>query len=275
MKKKKVGIYLLVIFIAVIVVFPFYWMLVTSLQERGSLLISPPKLFPDLKRINLSAYFTIIRKYPVMRWFFNSLYVSIFSTISTLIISTMAGYSISRYRSKFNTIIGISLLIIRMLPGTLLIVPFYIIFQHLGLINNFLSLIIGNVAFTIPFATWMIKGFFDAIPVSIEDAALIDGCTPLQAIWKIILPLTAPGLAATAIYAIILSWCEFLMAKTFMIGSDSWTISVGISSLIGEHVIIWNELMAGAVFSIVPVMVLFLMFEKYLVSGMTAGAVKQ
>lgn len=274
MEKRKVSIYILVIFISVILVFPFYWMLVTSLTGRGSLLFSP-QLLPDIKDIDLSAYFNIINKKPIIKWFFNSFYVALFSTICTLIISILAAYSLSRYSSKFNRLTGYSMLIIRMLPGTLLIVPFYIIFQRLGLINNHLSLIIGNVAFITPFAVWMMKGFFDGIPVSLEEAAQIDGCTPLQAIWKVILPLTAPGLSATAIYSIILSWSEFLMARTFLTGQDAWTITVGISSLMGEHIIIWNELMAGGLISIVPVMIAFVILEKYLVSGMTAGAVKQ
>ena len=279
MKRGKVisiiSIYILVIFISVILVFPFYWMLVTSLMSRGSSLTYPPQFLPNIKEIDLSAYFNIINKKFVIRWFLNSLYVALFSTICTIIVSSLAAYSISRYSSKFNRLMGYSLLIIKMLPGTVLIIPFYIIFLRLGLIDNHLSLIIGNVAFITPFATWMMKAFFDGIPVSLEEAAQIDGCTPLQAIWKVTLPLTAPGLSATAIYAIVLSWNEFLLAKTFLTGQDTWTITVGVSSLLGEYVILWNEIMAGGLISIVPVIIAFFILEKYLVSGMTAGSVKQ
>ncbi len=275
MKRYKVGLYFLVIFISIILIFPFYWMLITSLLDRGSLLTYPPQLLPNLKEINLSAYFNALSEKPIIKWFFNSSYVALFSTICTLIISSLAAYSISRYSSKFNRLMGYSLLVIRMLPGTLLIVPFYIIFKKLGLINTHLSLIIVNVASITPFATWMMKGFFDGIPVSLEESAQIDGCTPFQAIWKITLPLTAPGLSAVAVYSIIISWSEFLFARTFLTGQDTWTITVGISSLIGEHVIIWNELMAGALISTIPVIIAFVMLEKYIVAGMTAGAVKQ
>ncbi len=274
-KNPSLWFYLLVIATCIVLIFPIYWMVVTSLLKRGTLLTYPPKLFPGLGDIHLEPYFNVVKQNSLMNWFFNSTVITFFSTLFSLIISTFAAYSLSRYQSACNRLMGYCLLIIRMLPGTLMIIPLYMIFQKMGLLNNKLALVIGNVAFITPFAVWMMKGYFDGIPGSLEESAQIDGCTLLQSIWKIILPLTAPGLAATTIYSAMLSWDEFLLAKTFMTGQDSWTITVGITSLIGEHVVIWDELMAMAVLSIIPILILFVILEKYLVSGLTGGAVKQ
>jgi multiple sugar transport system permease protein len=272
---KRFCFYLTVVATCLILVFPLYWVVVTSLLKREVLLAYPPKILPGLKDIHLLPYMNVLKQKALLNWFINSAVVTFFSTAFSLAISMFAAYSLSRYKSWGNRLMGYSLLIIRMLPGTLMIIPLYIIFQKMGLLNNKLSLIIGNVACIIPFAVWMMKGYFDGIPVSLEESAQIDGCTLLQSIWKVILPLTAPGLAATMIYSAMLSWDEFLFAKTFMTGQDSWTITVGITSLIGEHVVIWDEMMAMTIFSILPILILFVILEKYLVSGLTGGAVKQ
>ncbi len=272
---RRVYFYLLVIATCIVLAFPLYWMVITSILKRGSLLAYPPKILPGLNDIHLEPYLNVIKQKSLINWFFNSTVVTFFSTLFSLLVSMFAAYSLSRYKSVGSRLMGYCLLIIRMLPGTLMIIPLYMIFQRMGLLNNKLSLIIGNVAFITPFAVWMMKGYFDGIPVSLEESAQIDGCTLFQSIWKVIMPLTAPGLAATTIYSAMLSWDEFLFAKTFMTGQDSWTITVGITSLIGEHVVIWDEMMAMAVFSILPILILFILLERHLVSGLTGGAVKQ
>lgn len=267
--------YVSLVAILVILLFPIYWMIVTSFLQRDALLSSPPPLLPKMRDLQLKTYLNVVNQRPLLRWLYNSFVVALFSSVFSLVVSVFAGYSISRFPTRFNHSMGYFLLVARMLPSTLLVIPLYIIFSRLGLIDNFLSLIIGNIAFITPFATWMLKAFFDSIPVSLEEAAQIDGCTHLQALWKIVFPLCLPGVAATEIYAAILSWSEFLFAKTFMTGQESWTVTVGIASLRGEHVVLWDELMATTFISIVPIIVVFIFLEKYLISSMTAGAVKQ
>lgn len=194
--------------------------------------------------------------------------------ILSIIVSVMAAYSMSRFKYRSTNFLGFFLLVVRMLPETLLVVPLYMMFTGMRLINNFASLIISNITFIIPFATWMMKGYFDSIPITLEEAARIDGCSRVQAVRKVIVPLATPGIAATATYSAILGWSEFLFARTFITKPEKWTMTVGISSLMGEYTIIWGEIMAAAVISILPIALVFIFLEKYMVAGVTAGAVK-
>jgi multiple sugar transport system permease protein len=161
-----------------------------------------------------------------------------------------------------------------MLPGALLAIPLYVIFFRIRLVNNLFSLVIANVAYIIPFGTWMMKGFFDTIPYELEEAAHIDGCSILGSLWKVTFPLSAPGLAATAIYCAIMSWSEFLFAKTFMSGGPNLTLTVGATTFIGEMKVNWNDLMAVSLLGTIPLIIAFVWLEKYLVTGLTGGAIK-
>lgn len=273
-KTRNILFYVVLIAICTILFFPLYWMIVSSLIDRGSLL-NATSIIPSFKSLTLEAYNTIITKKPIFKWFLNSTVVALFTIFISMIVATLAAYSLSRFKSVINNSMGFLLLLVRMLPETLLIIPLYVIFIRIGLIDNHISLIISNIAFIVPFSTWMMKGFFDGIPTSLEEAAMIDGCTLLQSVTKVVLPLTKPGLAATGIYSAVLTWSEFLFARTFMTKPEFWTITVGIQSLIGEHVVLWGEIMAAAVIGILPILILFIFMQKYIVSGMTSGAVKQ
>lgn len=270
----RIALYTTLIVTTLILIFPLYWMLVTAITPKNSLLNST-SLFPDLSMVTLDNFRAIIKNGQIFTWFFNSAGVTIISTSLAVCISTVAAYSMSRFRYFANNALGFFLLIIRMLPETLLVVPLYIIFSKIGLINSHWSLIISDATFVIPFASWMMKGFFDTIPLSLEEAARIDGCSMLQAARRVVLPLTIPGLAAVGIYSAILNWSEFLFARTFITQPSKWMLTVGISSFLGEHVIVWGEIMAAAALSIAPIIFLFIFLVKYLVSGLTAGAVKE
>jgi multiple sugar transport system permease protein len=189
-----------------------------------------------------------------------------------MVISTLAGYSLSRYAVPGSRGMGIFLLTSRMLPSTLLVIPLFVFFRQLGVINDLRSVIIANTTFTIPFATWMLKGYFDSVPKELEEAAMIDGCNPLSALAQVVLPISAPGLAATALYSIILAWDEFLFARTFLTSNSVWTVTVGLGSFKGEYITYWNEVMAAALIGTVPIILAFLFLERYLVSGLAAGA---
>lgn len=258
---------------AVILAFPLYWMLITAFTQR-SYLLENSNVLPQFKYFTLENFSTILKTQPILTWFINSLYVTVFSTFLAIIVSTMAGYSMSRFKYFSTNLLGFFLLIVRMLPETLLVVPLYIMFSKSGLINNYASLIISNITFVIPFASWMMKSYFDGIPYSLEESARIDGCNRFQAVRRVVLPLTKTGLAATATYSAILCWSEFLFSRTFMMQPVKWTITVGISSLIGEYTIIWGEIMAATAISIIPIALIFIFLEKYMVAGVTSGAVK-
>lgn len=265
--------YALIIIAVVVLAFPLYWMVVTSFTTRSALLENV-RVLPKLGNMTWSNFTKILDAHPILTWFGNSIFVTAFSTVVAIIVSTMAAYSMSRYKYKSTNFLGFFLLVVRMLPETLLVVPLYMMFTNMKLINNYASLIISNITFIIPFSTWMMKGYFDSIPHTLEEAARIDGCSRLQAVRRVIVPLAAPGIAATATYSAILGWSEFLFARTFITQPGKWTITVGISSLMGEYTIIWGEVMAAAAISIIPIALVFIFLEKYMVAGVTAGAVK-
>ena len=264
--------YAALIILILIFIFPLYWMVVTALTPKGSLL-ETSSIFP--KTITFDNFLKIISGGQLPIWFRNSAVVTLLSTTIAITISSLAAYSISRFRYFANNALGFFLLIVRMLPETLLIVPLYIIFSKLGLIDSLASLVISDVTFVIPFATWMMKGFFDTIPISLEEAAQIDGCSMFQAARRVILPLTVSGLAAVGIYSAILNWSEYLFARTMITSPQKWMITVGISSYLGEHMIVWGEIMAAAALSVLPIIFVFTFLIKYLISGMTTGAVKE
>jgi multiple sugar transport system permease protein len=217
----------------------------------------------------------VFRRRPVLRWVMNSTLVAVGSTAVSLVIASLAGYSLSRFTTRAQRVAGAALLLTKMLPGSLIVIPFFVMFTTVHLIDTRFALILANVSVGVPFATWMMKGFFDTLPRELEQAAAIDGCSPLQALWYVILPLARPGLAACAIYLMIVAWSEFVFARTLVTKSDLWTVTVGLQSFVGEYLVDWPALMAAGVVSLAPMLVLFLLLEPFLVSGLTSGAVKQ
>ena len=257
------------------VLFPIYWMIVTSLLPSSIVLSRHPPLLPPLEHVSLDAFAGVFRRRPVLTWILNSTLVAVGSTLVSLVIATLAGYSLSRWQTRAQKVAGAALLLTKMLPGSLIVVPFFVMFTTAHLIDTRAALVAANVAVGVPFATWMMKGFFDTLPRELEQAAAIDGCTPLQALWYVILPLARPGLAACAIYLAIVAWSEFVFARTLVTKADLWTVTVGLQSFVGEYLVDWPALMAAGVVSLAPMLVLFLLLEPFLVSGLTSGAVKQ
>ncbi len=258
-----------------IILFPVYWMLVTSVLPSSLVLSRQPPLIPPLDQMSIAAYVDVFTRRPVLRWIGNSAMVVAGSTIVSLTIATLAGYSLSRFHTPAQRVAGATLLLSKMLPGSLIVIPFFVMFTTLHLVDNLAGLVIANIAVGVPFATWMMKGFFDTLPRELEQAAKIDGCTDMQALWYIVLPLARPGLAACGIYLAIVAWSEFVFARTLVTKPDNWLVTVGLQSFVGEYLVEWPQLMAAGVVSLIPMLVLFLLLEPFLVSGMTSGAVKQ
>jgi multiple sugar transport system permease protein len=258
-----------------LVLFPIYWMLVTSVLPSSIVLSRNPPLIPPLERLSFDAYIEVFRRRPVFMWLANSTIVAVASTLASLVIASLAGYSLSRFPTRAQRVAGATLLLTKMLPGSLIVIPFFVMFTTAHLIDTRAALVLANISVGVPFATWMMKGFFDTLPRELEQAAVIDGCTPLQALWYVIIPLARPGLAACAIYLAIVAWSEFVFARTLVTKSDLWTVTVGLQSFVGEYLVDWPALMAAGVVSLAPMLVLFLLLEPFLVSGLTSGAVKQ
>jgi multiple sugar transport system permease protein len=268
------GLLALAVAALAVLLFPVYWMVLTSIVPSQVLLTSSPPLLPPAGTVNGDAYGEVLTSRPVGRWLWNSALVTVGTAVISVAISTLGGYSLSRYRTRGQQAMGYTLLFSRMLPGTLLIIPVFVIFASAGMINSLWAVVLVNVAATVPFTTWLMKGFVDGVPAELEEAAMIDGCGRLRALWLVVVPLLRPGLATTATYACILAWGDFLFARTLMPNPGGWTVTVGIASFIGEFSIDWSGLMAAGILSTIPMLVLFVFLEPFLVRGMASGSVK-
>ena len=262
----------LVALLTAILLFPLYWMLVTALVPTAQVLSREPTLIPALSDMSLRAFVVAFTRRPLATWLGNSLLVTLGATTISLVIAALAGYSLSRFRTRAQEWTGLTLLLTKMLPGSLIVIPFFIMASTFHLIDSLFVLMLANAAVGVPFATWLLKGFFDGIPRELEQAAMIDGCGHLTAFAYIIVPLARPGLAACAIYLAILTWSDFVFARTLINDQARWTVTTGLVSFIGEHAIDWPALMAAGVLTMVPMAVLFVLLEPFLVSGLTAGS---
>ncbi|HSV19019.1 MAG TPA: carbohydrate ABC transporter permease [Casimicrobiaceae bacterium] len=258
--------------VCVVLLFPLYWMVLTAILPTSATLSREPTLLPVWSALDWSAFAAVFARKPLGTWLLNSLLVSLGATLISLVIAALAGYSLSRFRTPAQQWTGYTLLLTKMLPGSLVVIPFFIMASTFHLIDSLFALMVANAAVGVPFATWLLKGFFDGIPRELEQAAMLDGCGHLGAFLRIVVPLARPGLAACAIYLAILSWSDFVFARTLINDQSHWTITTGLVSFIGEHGIDWPALMAAGVISLAPMVVLFVLLEPFLVSGMTAGA---
>ncbi len=258
--------------LAVVLLFPLYWMIVTAVSPTADVLSREPALVPAWSRLDGAAFATVLARKPLLTWLANSVAVTLGATALSLVIAALAGYSLSRFRTPLQQWTGFTLLLTKMLPGSLIVIPFFIMASTFHLIDSLFALMLANAAVGVPFATWLLKGFFDGIPRELEQAAMLDGCDHLGAFVRIVVPLARPGLAACAIYLAILSWSDFVFARTLINDQSRWTITTGLVSFIGEHGVDWPALMAAGVISLAPMVVLFVLLEPFLVSGMTAGS---
>jgi multiple sugar transport system permease protein len=257
----------------VVMLFPIYWMVVTAVLPTSDLLSRNPPLLPHLSEISFTSFATVWDRRPILLWMLNSAIVSLGAMILSLVVATPGGYSLSRYRNPAQQSAGALLLMSKLLPPSLIIIPIFIMYNVLHLMDSYIGLILANAAVGIPFATWLMKGFFDGIPRELEYAAMIDGCSELQAMWYITLPLARTGLAACSIYLIILGWSEFVFARTLMTSNSHMLLTVGLQKFIGEYAVNWGDLMAAGTLSLLPMVILFIILEPFLVSGLTKGAV--
>ncbi len=263
----------LLVFIA-LVAFPFYWMIVSSFKSLGEILMNPGNLGVDIRKISFRAYYEVLFQHGFLRYICNSVYVSLITVVLSVTLATVGGYAVTRLRFRGREFMSYSILLIYMFPAIVLVVPLYVMFSRVGLRDSITLLIVVYLAQTLPVALYMLRGYFQMLPVEIEHAGLIDGCTRLDVIWRIIIPLSAPALASVALYTFMIAWNEFLFAFMFLDTPEKFTLSRGVVQLAGSVHLSKQLVMAASVMVTIPIVALFLLFERYLVRGLTAGAMK-
>ncbi|WP_186416895.1 carbohydrate ABC transporter permease [Bosea sp. CS1GBMeth4] len=262
-----------VVLTCAILVFPIYWLIVTALSEPSQLRQLPPSFWPAEPRWGV--FGQIIAERPILLWLGNSALAAIGAVAISMVVSVLAGYSLSRFKLRGGQSLGLFILTAKMLPATLLVIPLFGIFRSLELIGSLWSIILAHATLIIPFTTWMLKGYFDTIPRELEQAAMVDGCSPLGAMVRVILPISAPGLAATALYGFVLSWSDYAYARTFLTNAQgNWTANLGITTMKGEYISNWSDISAASILVALPILAIYLVLERYLVGGLTAGAEK-
>lgn len=270
---QRVLLYAGVIATCAVLVFPIYWLVVTALSEPSQLRQLPPSFWPAEPRWGV--FGQILSERPILLWLGNSALAAIGAVAISMVVSVLAGYSLSRFRVRGGQSLGLFILTAKMLPATLLVIPLFGIFRSLELIGSLWSIILAHATLIIPFTTWMLKGYFDTIPRELEQAAMVDGCSPLGAMVRVILPVSAPGLAATALYGFVLSWSDYAYARTFLTNAQgNWTANLGITTMKGEYISNWSDISAASILVALPILAIYLVLERYLVGGLTAGAEK-
>lgn len=269
---KAVLRYLVVLAVCVILLFPVYWMVLSTFQPEQYQLTFPPPLF--FKGLNLSAINSLFAQQPMSSWLLHSLTVSAITVVITTTLSIPGAYLLSWLRWRGVSAFGFLLLFTQMMPGAVVIVPELEFYRALGWTNNLVALGILYAAFNVPLGCWILKSSFDTVPSEVIDASLVDGCTPLSVLPRILVPLSRPGLVAVTVVAFFGSWNDYLFASAFITARSLYTAGLGISTFISEQDIQLYQLeAAGVVFSLLPV-ILYLAVQRHVVRGLTAGAVK-
>lgn len=265
-------LHLMLVGMAAFCLFPFLWMISTSLKPLEEVLEFPIRWWPS--NVTLQSYSTAWGIQTFSRYFANSVIVGLSATLLSVVFAVLAGYGFSRFRFRGSRLLMILVLTTQMFPGIMLVIPYFSLASRVGLINSYQLLILTYTSFALPFSIWMMKGFFDSIPRELDEAALIDGCGRFVALLRVLLPVALPGVAATIIFSFLLAWNEFLFALVLLTTPSMYTITLGIANNIGQMRIQWNDLMAASVIATIPTIVLYAFLERHLVSGLTAGAIK-
>ncbi|WEK51416.1 MAG: carbohydrate ABC transporter permease [Candidatus Kaistia colombiensis] len=257
--------------LCLIILLPFFWMVSVSLKPAAEPFAIPARLWPE--NPTLDNYLTAFR--PEFRtYFFNSVVVSLSTVVITVTLALFAAYSFTRTQMRLLSILMVLVIVAQMFPASAIIIPIYKMMKSANLLNTYTSLILAYVTVTLPVAIWMLRGFLARLPVALEEAAAIDGAGPFKIFFLIILPLCKPGIVATAVFVLIVTWQEFLFALSFTSTKEMRTLPVGMNDFIGQYGIRYGELMASSVLISVPVIAIFFLLQRQFVAGLTAGAVK-
>ncbi|NPV51981.1 MAG: carbohydrate ABC transporter permease [Firmicutes bacterium] len=264
--------YALVVIILVLIIAPFYWIFISSVKPTEELIRAKPTFIPEI--FTLSHYQDLFAASDYIGYLLNSTYVALGTMMITVVLASLAAYSVYRCKYRGRDLILMSLLISYVFPGALLVVPLYRMMTSFHLVNSLASLVIVNVTFTAPFSVWLLRSFFRTIPQEIEEAATIDGAGRLRVLFSIFFPLAAPGIGTVAIYTFLTSWTEYLFANILIVDDLKKTLPVGLARFITQYNVDWGLLTAGAIATAVPPIIVFAMVGRNFIKGLTAGSLK-
>lgn len=276
MKKSKklhrLMLFLIILFFTILVDFPILFVIINSFKSTSEIMMSGNSILP--KNFTFDNYFSMYKNSNMLIFIRNSFFVTSIGTSLSIVVAGMAGFIMSRY--KFIMVKGYSnfLLMMQMFPLILSLIPLFILFKKAGIVNTHMGVIAIYLSMNLPFATWMFKGFFDSIPKELEQAAWIDGYSKAQSFVRIVLPISGPGIIAVAIYSFLQCWNEYMIANIFLRKNELMTIPVGLQMFIQQYTSDWGGMFAAATTAMVPAFIIFVFFQKYIVSGVAAGSVK-
>lgn len=270
---KNILRYIVITALALAIVFPFFWMISCALRPSNELLSSPPRLFPE--NVSLYSFKHVLMETNIPRFFINSLIISITATILCIIISLPAAYSFARHKYRFKNLIMVVILLCNMVPQASTLVPLYRSLNSLGLLNRRFTISFTHLLCMLPFSIMMLRGFIRTIPKGLEEAAIVDGCGKLGVLVRIVLPVSAPGIFATAMYAFMISWEEFMYSLTFSTSDSVRTLSVGLQMFSMEYKVDWGSILASSVLMSLPILIVFFFIQDTFIASATMGAIKE
>lgn len=265
-----VATYVIYVLAILFFVFPILWVVSMSLRPEGDVLTYPVQFIPE--ELTLDAYRRVIG--PSQVWLWNSTKIALLQALGILLVCVPAAYAFSRFEFRGRQHVLFGILLFQMISPVIIVIPMYSVMSTLGLMNTHLGLILLYVGLQVPFSTWLLKSYFDTIPDQLDDAARVDGCSRLQTLWHVLMPSMLPGVAVVVIFNFVFSWSEFVMAFTILRSSGLFTISVGVFAFDGQYTAAWTLIAAVSVLAILPLIVMFVVLQRYFIRGLTEGAVK-
>jgi multiple sugar transport system permease protein len=268
----KTGLMIGLLIGAVFAAGPVLWMLSSSFKSNTQIFELPPRLITDT--FSFDAYVAIFTDPETMRFFLNSYIVAGAVTVLTLLVAIQAAYAFSRFDFRGKRILNVIIVSVQAVPPITLLIPYFGLMVALGLYNSYPGLILTYMVFTLPYAIIMMTGYFNTLPKELDEAVRVDGAGSMTALWRVLVPISIPGIVSIGIYTFMIAWNEYLFALTLTRTIDMRTVPIGIQLLMGQHSYEWNQIMAMSVLGSIPVLILFLFFQRYFISGLTAGSVK-
>jgi ABC-type glycerol-3-phosphate transport system permease component len=269
---KHILLYATTTLITILVLFPVIFGFFTSFKPNPEIFVYPPRLLPQ--KWTLQPYTSVLTQQRYLHYFLNGYLISISSTLLCVFLGSLAGYGLSRFKLPAKRGLMLGILALQMFPGAVLMVPYFNLSRALGIYDTYIVLILIDTTFALSLVTWLLKSYFDSIPVTLEEAAMVDGCSRFRALRSIVMPLARAGFIGTGVFAFIRAWNEFMFALILTKGPNRAPVTVGLAELFGQYTIQWNGVMALTVIATFPLLIAFIFVQRYIIRGITSGAVK-